>query len=312
MNISILIGSIIGKYWSNYKLDIFKERHWELTEIISNDTDYNNVFGQFDAIIVGSDQIWNSACIETMGLHYFGINADTAKQRLIAYAPSFGKNRFETKASNIERLRVHISKFKAISVRENDGIDLLNRYFQYEHAVRVLDPTMLMNLEYYLKIAGIKEIKEQNTLAYYFLDDNKEKQDYIKRLSKLTGLKPKNIGKDANSTSANPFAKLRNLRYPSVESWLKNIAECKMIVTDSFHGTVFSIIFNKEFLTFRNADRGNSRFDNLLSMFNLEDRLIHPDMSEFEIPATIDYDKVNQKMTHYQKLSREFLDKSLE
>ena len=97
------------------------------------------------------------------------------------------------------------------------------------------------------------------------------------------------------------------MRYPSIENWLKNIAESKFVLTDSFHGTVFSIIFNRNFLTFGNSARGNSRFESLLSMFELQSRIIiNP--NEITLPVKeINYSKVNILLHKYRKESTDFL-----
>lgn len=309
--ISKLPGRLIEDYWSYYSLNRFKKSHWKLTENIAAEADYPKVYDEFDAIITGSDQIWNSACIDAMGLHYFGINADPEKQTLIAYAPSFGKNLFEADDENMARLKLQLQNFKAISVREADGVELLQNHFGIGNAIRVLDPTMLMNKEYYYRLAKINQPKTTDTLAYYILDPSPEKMDYINRMAKLTGLKPVNIGKEASKGGDSIIARVKNLRYPSVESWLRKIAQSRMVITDSFHGTVFSIIMNKDFLTFGNASRGNSRFDNLLSMFGLEGRLTSVDKAECNEHPHIDYSEVNRKMADYQTLSKRFLENAL-
>lgn len=310
LNISVLVGDIVGRYYSTKSLIDFKAKHWLMTDSIDDVGDYSRVYAEFDAIITGSDQIWNSACIGTMGLHYYGVNADTEKQRLIAYAPSFGKNRFEASEEDIDRLKGHFSKFRAISVREADGVELLCEKFGYSDAVRVLDPTMLMDASYYMSIAGIKQIKRKKTLAYYLLDKSTEKMHYVKEMALKQGLTPVNMYLPDNN-GVPLLGKLRSLRYPSVAKWLRCIAESELVVTDSFHGTVFSIIFNKDFVTFGNAARGNSRFDNLLQMFGLKKRLLES-LDDFSLAEKhIDYFMVNQELANQRRMSERFLTNAL-
>lgn len=302
-----LASELLGRYFSLKSLLDFKRRHWTLTTSINKEYDYKNVYSEFDVIITGSDQIWNSACIPTMGLHYYGINADSERQKLIAYAPSFGKNRFEATDEQIDILREHLKKFVAISVREQDGIEILKNRFDYNYAIRVLDPTMLMNKKYYLKdIAGLKKVSQKKTLAYYLLDKTPEKLNYINQVAKRTGLKPVNLYLPDNN-GIPIIGKLKSLKYPSVEKWLKRIAEADLVITDSFHGTVFSILFNKDFITFGNNSRGNSRFDNLLSIFGLTDRLL-TSYEDFSLESShIDYNRVNQVLSVKRKESESFL-----
>lgn len=306
LNIKYLLSRIIGRYYSTASLLNFKSKHWRLTSPIKNENDYDRAYSEFDVLITGSDQIWNSACIPTMGLHYFGINADTSKQRLIAYAPSFGKNRFEASTDDIETLKNHLKQFIAISVRESDGINLLKNRFDYHDAVRVLDPTMLMSKDYYLKLAGIKKLKTKKTLAYYILDITPDKMRFIKETALRHHLKPVNMYLPENN-GIPLIGKLKSHKYPSVENWIKNIAESEMVITDSFHGTVFSIIFNRDFFTFGNEARGNSRFDNLLSLFGLNERLIEAADDNSNTNKHIDYKPVNAILEKYRQKSQSFL-----
>ena len=301
---------LVGKYYSQRALLSFKSKHWNLSKKIETEKDYESVFSEFDVVIVGSDQIWNSSCISIMGLFYYGINANIAKQKLIAYAPSFGKGVFVTEEENIRTLKRHLSSFHAISVREDDGIHLLRNVFNINHAVKVLDPTMLMDRKYYMSIAGIKKLQRRATLAYYLLDKTDEKINYVNEMAKRLNLTPVNMY--LSDKSDNSFlSKLKSLKYPSVEYWIKCIAESQMVITDSFHGTVFSIIFNRDFLTFGNERRGNSRFISLLSMFALNDRLIcGHNAPESKFPQ-IDYTSVNCKLNDLKIESRQFLNNAL-
>ena len=300
-----LIGKVVGRLWSNKLIIDFKNRYWDMTAPVKDQSSLNSTLSNMDAIITGSDQIWNSACIENMGLYYFGIDA-LPRQKLIAYAPSFGKNRFETNKYQIDTLKTHFRKFKAISVREDDGVSIMQNVFGIDNVMKVLDPTMLMDKDYYLRLAGIKDLKQKDSLAYYILDNNPQKQRWIDTLSRNLGLKPVNINKSEYNGSS-PIGKIRSLRYPSIENWLKNIAESKFVLTDSFHGTVFSIIFNRNCLTFGNSARGNSRFESLLSMFELQSRII-VNPNEIALPVEeISYPQINIILNKYRKESADFL-----
>lgn len=238
-------------------------------------------------------------------------NVNPEKQKLIAYAPSFGKNRFEATADQINILRDHLKTFKAISVRENDGIEILKSRFNYDKAITVLDPTMLMDKEYYINLAGLKRIRRKRTIAYYLLDKTPQKMAYINQVAIKRGLKLKNLYLPENN-GIPILGKLKSLKYPSVEKWIRGIAEADLIITDSFHGTVFSILFNKDFITFGNSSRGNSRFDHLLYMFGLPDRLL-TSFENFSLVSThIDYNEVNQILSTKKQESESFLMNALQ
>ena len=155
-------------------------------------------------------------------------------------------------------------------------------------------------------MAGITDLKPKDSLAYYILDNDPQKQRWIDTLSRNLGLKPVNINKPEYNGSS-PIGKIRSLRYPSIENWLKNIAESKFVLTDSFHGTVFSIIFNRNFLTVGNSARGNSRFESLLSKFELQSRIIINPNEITLLVKEINYSKVNILLHKYRKESTDFL-----
>lgn len=300
-----LIGKFIGRFWSNKHLLDFKKRHWDMSSPVDENTQLRSVISDLDAIVTGSDQIWNSACIGANGLYYYGYDA-LPTQRLIAYAPSFGKNRFEAPEEVIEKLKNHFRRFKAISVREDDGIQILKNVFGFENAKKVLDPTMLMGIDYYKRLMRRDKLCQRKTLAYYILDNNPQKEKWVEAFSSKMGLKPVNINRPEYN-GASIIGKVRALRYPSIESWLRNIAESEFVITDSFHGSVFSIIFNRQFLTFGNKERGNSRFDSLLSMFDLNNRMI-VDPENIVYPSQeIDYSEVNKLIDKRRVESSEFL-----
>lgn len=316
LNISNLASRSIGRFYSLRDIQQFKRTHWKLSHRVETDNEIAAELSHYDVVITGSDQIWNSACIPTMGLYYFGIHSNKS-QRLISYAASFGHNRFETDVDTFEILKKHLHRFKAISVREKDGVDLLRDKFGIESSL-VLDPTMLLTKDYYLNILG-KDIDPKTKipyLAYYLLDPSPEKMAVInqlasdKRLSVVTMNKTPSEGKTG-------LAKIKALKYPSVESWLRKIIGAQYVITDSFHGTVFSILFNKQFAVFSNTKRGNSRFDNLLGMFNLQDRMIEAsyesDKLLFKIQSLpeIDYSRLNQRLNEYRKLSLRFITDAL-
>ena len=182
----------------------------------------------------------------------------------------------------------------------------------------VLDPTMLLSKDRYLNLLGKDtDPKTKNPyLAYYLLDPSPEKMAVIhqlasdKRLSVVAMNKTPSEGKTG-------LAKIKALKYPSVGSWLRKIIGAQFVITDSFHGTVFSILFNKQFAVFSNTKRGNSRFDNLLGMFNLQDRMIEKsyesDKRLFRIQSLpeIDYSKLNQRLNEYRKHSLRFITDAL-
>lgn len=245
----------------------------------------------YDAYIVGSDQVWRPTMYRFINHAFFDFVKNDSIL-LLSYAASFGVDVWEFTNSDTNKYKQEIKRFKGISVREMSGVDLCKKHFEVEAQV-VLDPTMLLSIENYKQLA-IKENepKPNGDLLFYLLDKNKEKENLVNIIAKEYNYTPFNV-------TANSFERtacVNNRIYPSVTSWIQGFADAKYVVTDSFHGTVFAIIFNKPFLVVGNHVRGFSRFTSLLTIFGLEERLVQSlqEVTTEKIRARIDWSEVNK------------------
>jgi hypothetical protein len=259
----------------------------------------------FDAVIVGSDQVWRKAYInDKYYKSYFLDFVDGSKTKKIAYAASFGKDFWEGKGDSQEIAKL-LQDFVAVSVRESSGVVICKDTFDYDKAVHVLDPTMLMSKEFY-KDEIIAKYDAVNTnageLLTYVLDEAVEKKEIIELVQKKSGLKSVHHLKGFN-TSHTTY---------SVAQWLASFANADFVVTDSFHGMVFSIIFEKDFVVIGNEGRGMDRFVSLTTKLGLEERLVFDvkDLEGKELEK-IDYSRVNMILNSEKKKSLEFLGKGL-
>jgi hypothetical protein len=166
-----------------------------------------------------------------------------------------------------------LKKFNAISVREKSAVDICEKFFGAK-AEHVLDPTMLLNTEDYKRLFNKDSIlKSEGDLLVYILDNTDEIKMTIESLAGQYNLTPFTV----NAIEIHN-EKSYNYKFLSVESWLRGFYDAEFIITDSFHACVFSILFNKPFVCIGSKGRGNARFDSLLGMFGLENRLVD-DMS---------------------------------
>lgn len=210
---------------------------------------------RIDALLVGSDQVWrpkyNIGCLDDMFLKFVeGITCPKA-----SYAASFGVDTWEYSAKQTLRYKKLISKFDRVSVREQSGVKLCEVYFNV-NAVQVLDPTLLLEKKDYIElIEQTPHVLDEPFLAAYVLNLSEEIELKIKRLAKEQGLKPYIIQADSCATL-------------SVEQWLSIFRDADYIVTDSFHGSVFSYIFGKKFEFIVNQTRGASRFQQIEELVN--------------------------------------------
>ncbi len=265
----------------------------------------------FDAFLVGSDQVWRpmySPCLQ----NYFLDFTEGQKVKRVAYAASFGTDEWEFTPEQTAACSELAKQFDAISVREESGIGLCKNYFGVD-AAHLLDPTMLLEKDDYISLVTQEQEPEHTgKVLTYFLDRTAMKDSVADAVcDKLNGtsfsVMPEKQYSEVGSKE------LSRCVYPSVTSWLRGFMDAEYVVTDSFHGTVFSIIFNKPFIAIANRERGLSRFSSLLNKFGLEDRLVFSsdDLTEELLKAKIDFDKVNSIRKSEQVRAFEFLEISL-
>lgn len=260
---------------------------------------------EYDAIVVGSDQIWRPK--------YFGINqieqaylkfAEKWNIKRIAYAASLGTDKWEYTTKQTSICGKLIKKFDTITVREYSGIELCKKHFGVE-AQHVLDPTMLLGKEDYIKLFEANNTpKSKGNLLCYFLDETNEKKELIKRIAEEKGLTPFSVKSKSNNINSPIPERIQ----PSVEQWIRGFYDAEFVVTDSFHACVFSILFNKNFIVYGNEKRGLTRFESFLSQFNLKYLLI-TDISKYKSTKPIIWEKVNKILDNKRKTSYYFLDK---
>lgn len=254
--------------------------------------------GQYDGYIVGSDQCWRPKYNSFMPAMYLSFVENKDVKR-IAYAASFGTDTWEFAPKMASLCAPLAQKFDLVTVREDSGVKLCKEYFGVE-AIHVLDPTMLLTKEDYIRlIEAEKEPKSAGTLFNYILDPDERKAAFIKRASKEMNLKPFQVlPKYQAETRVKEDVKKRieDCVYPGVTTWLRAFMDAEMTIVDSFHGMVFSILFNKPFWVIGNVKRGISRFVSLLDQLGLKERLLdEKNLQEIDINKAIDWNTVNKK-----------------
>ena len=171
---------------------------------------------------------------------------------------------------------------------------------------------MLLTKEDYIHlIEAENEPPSEGTLFNYILDPDANKTSFIKKVATETGLKVFQVLPKCQAetrTKRDVKSRIEDCVFPGVTTWLRAFMDSKMTIVDSFHGMVFSIIFNKPFWVIGNANRGMSRFTSLLKMFHLEDRLIDVDqLDNADFSTPIDWMMVNRIMEEKRDESRNLL-----
>jgi len=255
--------------------------------------------GRFDLIVVGSDQVWRPEYVPNIE-DFFLCGVDSCVNK-VAYAASFGC--FDPVYSKKERAICGnaIKKFKAVGLREKSGSVVMKKMGWNCECKHVLDPTMLLSKADYESLFSKERSFDKNELFVYILDDNESIERLVDEICDKSGLK-KNYIIDPE------LWKKTNYLMPSVEKWLRGIDDSKMVITDSFHGVVFSIIFNKPFWVVANENRGSDRFESLLSLLHLEKRMITTKSNLATIwNDDINWENVNQIIDENKDECRSFI-----
>lgn len=279
------------KYQRNTFITPFVDRYISKTRTVHKYSSSLISKYSIEMVISGSDQVWRpmyNFYLEDMFLHF--VQTDVRK---IAYAASFGVDNWEYTGKQTRCCSQLAKRFDAISVREDSGVSLCRRYLNV-NAVEVLDPTLLLDREDYEVVCTEMPVCTDAFLASYVLDMTPEKNAFIHKLAMERGLSVRIFSADREATL-------------SIEEWLSMFRDASYIVTDSFHGTVLSIIFNKPFISIGNKERGYSRFQSLLGKFDLQNRLLTVDEFDRIVNDEIKWDEVNDLRKDWQKCSIDFL-----
>lgn len=253
--------------------------------------------------IAGSDQIWRCAYTRgTCTVPFFFLDFASHGQRAasVSYAASFGTDTWEGSHEETQTCKNLLQQFKAVSVRERDGVALCESYFGVG-AVQMPDPTLLaLPEDYQMVINEASHLELPPYFAAYVLDMSEEKAELLKSLE-AGGVPCRSLMPWGNSIACVVGKK----RYPTVGTWLNGIRNAKYVVTDSFHGCAFSLIYRKPFVCLGNEGRGLTRFKTLLETFGLEQRLVldhAPEMVENVLHSPVNWDRVAE--VHEQERER--------
>ena len=226
---------------------------------------------------------------------------------LASYAPSFAHDDWKYSEQQTINSKKLLKKFSFISVRENKGVELISKYFGM-NSIRVLDPTFLLEINDYLKLLKKNEINQnynKRIIFSYIFENGIERTKIIKKNAAKYNLET------ISFCGLNNFFNLlkNNNRDYSVEAWLQSLRNSNLVITDSFHGMVFAIIFKKNFYVLLNEKNGSSRINSLLNDLGLESRIIdNLDLIKYNT-NNIDWKPIDIRLKKLKLISANFLDK---
>lgn len=263
-------------------IEEFRKKYLNRTQYIAHSTDLTDE--AFDCIICGSDQIWNESFIryaERKHTYVYFLDFASKKKLLASYAASFGTTKYDEKLKN--DIRQYIERLDFVSVRENTGLDILKDML-IDNACIVPDPTLLVTGETY-----------ENMLLP---NKKKRKYNFVYMLH----------GKAADAKKLTAGTNCVTCGNIGIEEWLTDIYYAENVVTNSFHGVVFSIMFHKPFTAVLIKGSGmNDRIVTLLKKTGLENRISGDEI----VTAPIDWEAVDKKTDIFRKDGYDYLDKIL-
>lgn len=262
--------------------------------------------GDYDAIVVGSDQTWRPRNVPNV-MDYWLEFAKDLYLRKVAYAPSFGVDVWEYTEEQTKKCKDLAKLFNAISVRETSGVKLCHDNLS-ANAIHVLDPTMLWNKMFYSSYAEEYPL-EGGSVNCYFLDKDPKKNTIANSIANKLDLSLVQI----NTRTEDSNAPVSERIAPSIEHWLAGFRYAHFIVVDSFHAMVFSIIFEKPFIVIGNKRRGMARFESLLDELGIKERLITEDTEDYVDIAMrpINWGEVQRRLEVRRNICSDFLKEGL-
>ena len=273
------------------------------TEAIVTERDWMSLQNkyQFDAYIVGSDQVWRPAYSNAVEHYFLSFLTDEAIPR-VAYAASFGTDVWEFSEEQTMLCKRLLARFSAVSVREDSGVELCERYLGVSPK-HVIDPTMLLSSVVYVELLR-EPLRPSAGLLVYVLDMNEKKKQMVKDIEKRFHECSFYVNNpDTENESVNCGGRIA----PPVEDWLYGFATAKYVVTDSFHACVFSMLFHVPFFVIGNKKRGFTRILSLLKMFHLDQHMRYDADSQLISLSQIDWSEVDALLADYREQAKQFL-----
>lgn len=293
----------------NEKFAAFAKRYYKnFSEEYYGYDALKNGASKYGTVLVGSDQLWTPGGLPT---NFYNLMFVPDAVNKVSYAASFGVSNIPW--YQLGRTREFLNRIDCLSVREIRGSEIIRELTDREAKV-VADPTLLLTAQEWAEEIPEKKVTDQPYIFCYFLGENEQHREIAEELSQKTGLRI------VTTPFLDSFVK-RDLNFGSEQrfdigpdDFVNLIRNAEYVLTDSFHGTVFSILHHKQFLTLprflEGAQSRNSRIDSILHLAGLEKRRYSKNVLE-EIQDAIDYTVVDQNIQTLRKDSYDFLSVAL-
>jgi len=302
-NIKDFIRFILLSKNDNVKRNKFREfldTYFQLSDPLYNLNDLKKCENEYDKFITGSDQVWNYRINDMDPAYFLAFTKDRSKK--VSYAASFGLNNIPSKYKS--KYHELLSNINTILIREKQGANIIKELLSKEPKV-VLDPTLLVTKEEWYRLAKRSYFGGKKYILIYAFGSSRNIINLANNISKKTGYKIIQI-----SNTWRIDTRIKYVKSAGPVEFLGLFKNAQYIITNSFHGTAFSINFNKQFFTemLPESTGVNSRLEDILELFGLKDRIITSNDTNM-INRTIDYNKVNKILDTERQKSLEMLRK---
>lgn len=264
--------------------------------------DFNNFKDVADVYFSGSDQVWNTGWNNGVIPPFYLSFVPDDKPRY-AYASSFGKTKIDEK--DITEAKKYLDKYNKIAVREDTGVEILKKQFGINDGIRILDPTLAMDSNFWRKVKTKNKIKEDYILIYN-LNRSKEFDEYAEELAKRTGYKLYRFCTRLDQI----FRNGKSLIMPDIFDFITLVDDAKLVLTDSFHATAFSINMNTEPVCIY-PNEYSSRLSDFLKLVNCTDRHAKNFKDFSVLDNKIKFEEVNEILSKERKKVDEYLNEVL-
>lgn len=293
----------------------FVKKHFVVPEKVLNRNELAGFVQDSDAVIVGSDQLWTPHDI-LIGYHTLDFVPNGVKK--ISYATSFGVKELPT--AHIKwKAKEFLSNMDEISVREIQGKQIIENLGVDKPIHVVVDPTMLLTKEEWNEIVPSTRIVEERYIFCYFLGNNPEHREFARRIKEQLGLNIVALQHMDEYVAGDGEYADKVLYDINPSQFVALIRDAELVLTDSFHGSIFSVLYHKKFFVMNRHKESevrstNSRIDTFCSMLGLENRHLAEDLMKYplnNICQDIDYDNVDQRLCDSRNNSIAFLKNAL-
>lgn len=277
-------------------------------EHCNNPKDLRKISTQYDMIIAGGDQIWNVRCQDAGKEFFLNFTDDVRK---VAYSPSLGGSNILKHADNLEHYKQYLLDFEHLSVREPNGQKWLQELTGREVPV-ICDPTMLLTAEEWCQWLPVPEIEGKFIFNYAFYHNRPETNAILQKISEKTGMSIYVIDYKSYDYYKLSQYGIKRCSMSGPLAFLGLMKNASLVLTQSFHGTLFSSLFNRNFWSYNWKEAHNPDDDRamaILEQLGLEDRYKMVDeLLEIDLFTPVDYETVNEKIANFRAISYQYID----